>query len=249
MKNRMCRGGSHPPPRVEVSRRLRLRDSSTLRDLEDALSPAKANLLDGNTIPWRHSVNTEGSALAQKEFPASSVHCKKNLPRNYQGPLCHSSLRIRHNVKEDGVGVGWKLSKRWRAMKEKTKPIADSFLLNKKNSGTYWDSITATSAKHAIPTPLKDYPSHCARPYITKKKNLPRETFTQITTTTHFSLRISVSKCTTYRNAHPLSTCYCTKAETTGRETRKGNDYNRARLIWMILCTWILIGLGAYRSK
>lgn len=49
MKNRVCRGGFHPPPRAEVSRRFRLRDSPTLRDLGDALSPAKANLLDGNT--------------------------------------------------------------------------------------------------------------------------------------------------------------------------------------------------------
>lgn len=48
----------------------------------------------------------------------------------------------------------------------------------------------------------------------------------------------------------PLSTCYCTKAETTGRETRKGNDYNSARLIRMILCVlgyWLV--WGAYRSK
>lgn len=46
-----------------------------------------------------------------------------------------------------------------------------------------------------------------------------------------------------------LSTCYCTKAETTGRETRKGERLHGTRLIRMILCTWILIGLGAYRSK
>lgn len=52
----------------------------------------------------------------------------------------------------------------------------------------------------------------------------------------------------------PLSTCYCTKAETTGRETRKGNDYNSARLIRMILCVlgywlvWEHIGQSELRE-
>ncbi|KYN13906.1 hypothetical protein ALC57_13980 [Trachymyrmex cornetzi] len=183
MKNRVCRGGSRPPPRAEVSRRLRLRDSPTLRDLEDALSPAKANLLDGNTCE-------PGTSLYVSVCVSMQYYVSKEL--------------LKREARTSGFRC-WdsRLLEEYRRMSFHTaKPIADSFLLNKKNSGTYWDSITATSAKHAIPTPLKDYPSRCARPYITKKKNLPRGTFTQITTTTHFSLRISVSKLrTTYRNA------------------------------------------------
>ncbi|KYQ54612.1 hypothetical protein ALC60_06528 [Trachymyrmex zeteki] len=173
MKNRVCRGGSHPPPRAEVSRRLRLRDSPTLRDLGNALSPAKANLLDGNTCE-------PGTSLYVSVCVSMQYYVSKEL--------------LKREARTSGFRC-WdsRLLEEYRRMSFHTaKPIADS--------GTYWDSITATSAKHAIPTPLKDYPSRC---YITKKKNLPRGTFTQITTTTHFSLRISVSKlCTTYRNAH-----------------------------------------------
>lgn len=45
---RVCRDRPRPPPRAEISRRFRLLDADS-EILGDALSPAKANLLDGNT--------------------------------------------------------------------------------------------------------------------------------------------------------------------------------------------------------
>ncbi|KYN02823.1 hypothetical protein ALC62_06401 [Cyphomyrmex costatus] len=193
MKNRVCRG--------------RLRDSPTLRDLGDALSPAKANLLDGNTCEPGTSLYVSVCVSMQyyvsrdrrhRSAPARRPASAPSRRRRHFRPYSYSPCSLRR-VSSRNCSRRKNLPRNYQGSRIPSYEIKKIL-----NVGTYWDSITATSAKHAIPTPLKDYPSRCARPYITKKeKNLSRGTFTQITSTTHFSLRISVSKLrTTYRNAH-----------------------------------------------